>query len=87
MEPGRGHFLLLPNDRTEPHRFGKGRWSIGFDGRMRRAMHRNATRKSMVTRDVGPNVVGGKIIASLALGQRDEWSQCGLATAAARSFP
>jgi putative aminophosphonate oxidoreductase len=117
--------------------FGKGGWSIGFDGRMRRAMHRDATRASMVTRDfhryypmlrtvkithdwagpidrthnslpifgrlyddakiyygvgwsgngVGPSVVGGRILASLALGQDDEWSQCGLATASARSFP
>jgi hypothetical protein len=36
---------------------------------------------------VGPSVVGGRILASLALGQDDEWSQCGLATGSARSFP
>jgi hypothetical protein len=36
---------------------------------------------------VGPSVVGGKILASLALGQHDEWSQSGLVTAAARPFP
>jgi glycine/D-amino acid oxidase-like deaminating enzyme len=36
---------------------------------------------------VGPSVVGGKILASLALGHDDEWSQCGLVTATARSFP
>jgi glycine/D-amino acid oxidase-like deaminating enzyme len=36
---------------------------------------------------VGPSVVGGKILASLALGQHDEWSECGLVTAASRSFP
>jgi putative aminophosphonate oxidoreductase len=117
--------------------FGKGGWSINFGGRMGRAMHRDATRASMVVRDfhryypmlravkitrdwagpidrthnglpifgrlngdanihygvgwsgngVGPSVVGGKILASLALGHDDEWSQCGLATASARSFP
>lgn len=27
---------------------------------------------------VGPSVMGGKVLASLALGRRDEWSQCGL---------
>jgi glycine/D-amino acid oxidase-like deaminating enzyme len=36
---------------------------------------------------VGPSVVGGKILASLALGRDDEWSQCGFLTAPARSFP
>jgi glycine/D-amino acid oxidase-like deaminating enzyme len=36
---------------------------------------------------VGPSVVGGKILASLALGRHDEWSQCGLVTGSARSFP
>jgi glycine/D-amino acid oxidase-like deaminating enzyme len=117
--------------------FGKGGGSIGFDGRIRRAMHHNVTRSSTVTRDfhryypmlrtvtithdwagpidrtrnslpifgrlygdaniyygvgwsgngVGPSVVGGKILASLALGHDDEWSQCGLITGSARSFP
>jgi putative aminophosphonate oxidoreductase len=117
--------------------FGKGGWSIGYGGRVTRAMHRDATRAAMVTRDfhryypmlrsvkitqdwagpidrthnslpifgrlyddaniyygvgwsgngVGPSVVGGRILASMALGQHDEWSQCGLATASARSFP
>jgi len=117
--------------------FGKGGGSIGFGGRMRRAMDRDVTRASTVSRDfhryypmlrtvkithdwagpidrtsnslpifgrlyedpniyygvgwsgngVGPSVVGGKILASLALGRDDEWSQCGLVTAAARSFP
>ena len=117
--------------------FGKGGGSIGFDGRIRRAMHHNVTRTSTVTRDfhryypmlrtvtithdwagpidrtrnslpifgrlygdaniyygvgwsgngVGPSVVGGKILASLALGHDDEWSQCGLITGSARSFP
>ena len=117
--------------------FGKGGGSIGFDGRMRRAMHRNAARASVVTRDfhryypmlravkithdwsgpidrtsnslpifgrlygdanihygvgwsgngVGPSVVGGKILASLALGHHDEWSECGLVTGSAGSFP
>ena len=36
---------------------------------------------------VGPSVVGGKILASLSLGQHDEWSECGLVAAASRSFP
>ena len=36
---------------------------------------------------VAPSVVGGKILASLALGQHDEWSECGLVAAASRSFP
>jgi len=36
---------------------------------------------------VGPSVVGGKILASLALGRRDEWSQAGLVGAHARRFP
>ena len=117
--------------------FGKGVWTIGFGGRVRRAMHRDATRASMVTRDfhryypmlrmvkishdwagpidrthnslpifgrlyrdanihygvgwsgngVGPSVVGGKILASLALSRDDEWSQCGFLTVRARSFP
>jgi putative aminophosphonate oxidoreductase len=117
--------------------FGKGGGSIGFDGRVRRAMHHNTTRTSMVARDfhryypmlrtvkithdwagpvdrtrnslpifgrlygdvniyygvgwsgngVGPSVVGGKILASLALGHDDEWSQCGFITASAGSFP
>ncbi len=117
--------------------FGKGGGSIGFDGRMRRAMHHNTARTSMVARDfhryypmlrtvkithdwagpvdrtrnslpifgrlygdaniyygvgwsgngVGPSVVGGKILAALALGHDDEWSQCGFITASAGSFP
>jgi glycine/D-amino acid oxidase-like deaminating enzyme len=36
---------------------------------------------------VGPSVVGGKILASLALGYHDEWSECGLVTDSADSFP
>lgn len=36
---------------------------------------------------VGPSVVGGKILASLALGYDDEWSKCGLIARSARSFP
>jgi glycine/D-amino acid oxidase-like deaminating enzyme len=36
---------------------------------------------------VGPSVVGGKILASLALGRHDEWSGCGLITGSASSFP
>lgn len=36
---------------------------------------------------VGPSTVGGKILASLALGLRDEWSQAGLVDARAKSFP
>lgn len=36
---------------------------------------------------VGPSVVGGKILASLALGRRDEWSDNGLVRATAKSFP
>jgi putative aminophosphonate oxidoreductase len=117
--------------------FGKGGGSIGFDGRIRGAMHQNASRASMVERDfhryypmlrtvkithdwagpidrtknslpifgrlygdaniyygvgwsgngVGPSVVGGKILASLALGHDDEWSECGLITGSAGSFP
>ena len=117
--------------------FGKGGGSVGFDGRMRRAMHRNATRASTVARafhryypmlrtvkithdwagpvdrtrnslpifgqlygdaniyygvgwsgnGVGPSVVGGKILASLALGYDDEWSRCGLVARSASSFP
>jgi putative aminophosphonate oxidoreductase len=36
---------------------------------------------------VGPSVLGGRILASLALGRGDEWSRCGLARAAPRGFP
>ncbi|MCE0768077.1 FAD-binding oxidoreductase [Pseudonocardia kujensis] len=36
---------------------------------------------------VGPSVVGGRILASLALRRQDEWSRSGLVTARARSFP
>jgi glycine/D-amino acid oxidase-like deaminating enzyme len=36
---------------------------------------------------VGPSVVGGKILASLALDYDDEWSKCGLIARSARSFP
>jgi hypothetical protein len=36
---------------------------------------------------VGPSVVGGKILASLALGYYDEWSGCGLVTDSVGSFP
>jgi glycine/D-amino acid oxidase-like deaminating enzyme len=117
--------------------FGKGGGSIGFDGHIRRAMHHNASRASIVVRDfrryypmlrtvklthdwagpidrtmnslplfgrlyedaniyygvgwsgngVGPSVVGGKILAALALGHHNEWSGCGLITGSARSFP
>lgn len=117
--------------------FGKGGWSIGYGGRMPKAMHRDASRARMVTRDfhryyprlrdtsidgdwagpidrtynslpifgrlsgapnihygvgwsgngVGPSIVGGKILASLALERHDEWSQCGLVATNARSFP
>ena len=36
---------------------------------------------------VGPSAVGGKILASLALGRKDEWSENGLVNATAKSFP
>lgn len=36
---------------------------------------------------VGPSVVGGKILASLALGRADEWSGAGLVDAPRRHFP
>ncbi len=36
---------------------------------------------------VGPSVVGGKILASMALGRVDEWSDNGLVNATPRSFP
>ena len=36
---------------------------------------------------VGPSYVGGRILASLALGRRDEWSQCGLVDRRPRLFP
>jgi hypothetical protein len=36
---------------------------------------------------VGPSVLGGRILASLALGRVDEWSRCGLVRPAPRGFP
>jgi len=36
---------------------------------------------------VGPSVVGGRILASLALGRNDEWSRAGLVNARRRRFP
>jgi putative aminophosphonate oxidoreductase len=36
---------------------------------------------------VGPSYVGGRILASLALGKRDEWSTCGLVRARPGGFP
>lgn len=36
---------------------------------------------------VGPSRVGGKILASLALGRQDTWSQCALVNRTARKFP
>ena len=36
---------------------------------------------------VGPSRVGGKILASLALGTGDEWSRCGLVDSARETFP
>lgn len=36
---------------------------------------------------VGPSVVGGNILASLALGRNDEWSHCALVDRPYRSFP
>ena len=36
---------------------------------------------------VGPSFLGGKILASLALGLDDEWSRCGLVGRASRGFP
>jgi len=36
---------------------------------------------------VGPSAVGGRILASLALGRDDEWSTAGLVRAAPRRFP
>lgn len=36
---------------------------------------------------VGPSYLAGKILASLALGRRDEWSQCGLVRPLGRDFP
>jgi putative aminophosphonate oxidoreductase len=36
---------------------------------------------------VGPSVVGGKILASLALGRKDEWSSCGLVNRRTAAFP
>lgn len=36
---------------------------------------------------VGPSRLGGRILASLALGRRDEWSGCALVGRACRAFP
>ncbi len=36
---------------------------------------------------VGPSLLGGRILASLALGRNDEWSRCGLVDQRARLFP
>jgi hypothetical protein len=36
---------------------------------------------------VGPSVVGGRILASLALGHDDEWSRCALVDRAHKEFP
>ncbi|WP_321945286.1 FAD-dependent oxidoreductase [Paraburkholderia sp. J10-1] len=36
---------------------------------------------------VGPSRIGGKILASLALGKKDEWSTCPLVGRATRTFP
>jgi glycine/D-amino acid oxidase-like deaminating enzyme len=36
---------------------------------------------------VGPSVVGGRILASLALGRKDEWSQCALVDRKYQLFP
>ena len=36
---------------------------------------------------VGPTAVGGRILASLVLGAKDEWSQCGLVRDAVAPFP
>ncbi len=36
---------------------------------------------------VGPSHTGGRILASLALGRRDEWSECGLVRPLSRDFP
>lgn len=36
---------------------------------------------------VGPSYVGGRILASLALGRKDEWSQCALVDRTPRLFP
>jgi len=36
---------------------------------------------------VGPSYLAGKILASLALEQKDEWSQCGLVRPLGRDFP
>ncbi len=36
---------------------------------------------------VGPSVLGGRILASLALGLDDEWSRCGLTRAPPRGLP
>ena len=36
---------------------------------------------------VGPCHSGGRILASLALGRRDEWSECGLVRPLGRDFP
>jgi hypothetical protein len=36
---------------------------------------------------VGPTVVAGRILASLALDRKDEWSSCGLVRHPKRDFP
>jgi putative aminophosphonate oxidoreductase len=36
---------------------------------------------------VGPTVLGGKVLASIALGREDEWSSCGLVRPAPRGLP
>lgn len=36
---------------------------------------------------VGPSRIGGRILASLALGRNDEWAQCSLVGRAVRTFP
>lgn len=36
---------------------------------------------------VGPSVIGGRILASLVLGKRDQWAECGLVRSLRRTLP
>ena len=36
---------------------------------------------------MAPSVIGGKVLAALALGLKDEWSHCALVHRSCRTFP
>ena len=87
---GCGCLYRVPGRRPDGRRAGPGRStgrSTGCRSSPRSAAPTSSCGAGYSGNGVGPSVLGGRILASLALGLDDEWSRCGLVRSPPRGLP